>query len=243
MFTQGSPCSTEKDMPIISDWGLRLSDAFTLIGVQLLQFLPKLILAIIIFAAGWVIGSVLSELISKLIKAIKLDTLLQHAGAGDLAHRAGFNLDTGAFLGGLVKWFIIVVFLVAALGVFQLDAVNAFLTNVVLGYIPQVIVATLILVVGAVLADLAKKLLTGGAHALESKSAEFVGGIARWAIWIVALLAALNQLGIAGGMIQTLFTGLVAALALALGLAFGLGGKDAAARYIEKLRNDIAPRG
>jgi small-conductance mechanosensitive channel len=228
---------------LISDWGLRLNDAFVGIGVQLLQFLPKLVLALVIFIAGWVIGSVLSEVISKLIKAIKIDTLLQHAGAGDLARRAGFNLDTGAFLGGLVKWFIIVVFLVAALGVFQLDAVNAFLANVVLGYIPQVIVATLILVVGAVLADLAKKLLTGGAHALESKSAEFVGGIARWSIWVVALLAALNQLGIAGGMIQTLFTGLVAALALAMGLAFGLGGKDAAARYIEKLRGEISPRG
>lgn len=228
---------------LISDWGLRLNDAFVGIGVQLLQFLPKLVLAIVIFIAGWVVGSVLSEVVSKLIKAIKIDTLLQHAGAGDLARRAGFNLDTGAFLGGLVKWFIIVVFLVAALGVFQLDAVNAFLANVVLGYIPQVIVATLILVVGAVLADLAKKLLTGGAHALESKSAEFVGGIARWSIWIVALLAALNQLGIAGGMIQTLFTGLVAALALAMGLAFGLGGKDAAARYIEKLRGEISPRG
>jgi small-conductance mechanosensitive channel len=176
------------------------------------------------------------------VKAIRVDALLKHAGAEDLVRRAGYNLDTGAFLGGLVKWFIIVVFLVAALGVFQLDAVNAFLTNVVLGYIPQVIVATLILVVGAVLADLSKKLLTGGAHALESKSAEFVGGVARWAIWIVALLAAMNQLGIAGGMIQTLFTGLVAALALAMGLAFGLGGKDAASRYIEKLRSDINPR-
>lgn len=227
-------------MPIISDWGLRLGDAFTVIGVQLLQFLPKLVLAIIIFIAGWVIGSVLAEVISKIIKALKIDSLLQHAGAGDLVHRAGFNLDTGAFLGGLVKWFIIVVFLVASLGVFQLDAVNAFLMNVVLGYIPQVIVATLILVVGAVLADVAKKVLTGGAHALESKSAEFIGGIARWAIWIVALLAALNQLGIAGGMVQTLFTGFIAALALALGLAFGLGGKDAAARYIEKLHGDIS---
>ena len=230
-------------MPIISDWGIRLSDAFTLIGVQVLQFLPKLLLAIIIFAAGWVIGVVLAEIISKAIKAIKVDALLEHAGAGELVRRAGFNLNTGNFLGGLVKWFVIVVFLVASLGVFQLDAVNSFLTNVVLGYIPQVIVATLILIVAAVLADVTKKVLSGGAHAVESKSAEFVGGIAKWAIWIVAILAALNQLGVAGAMIQTLFIGLVAALAIAIGLSFGLGGKDAAARYIEKLRGEISPRG
>jgi len=229
-------------MNIISDWGTQLSMAFTGIGVQVLQFLPKLILAIIIFIAGWVVGSVLCEVVSKIVKAIKFDAILESAGAKGLLGKAGFNLNTGAFLGGLVKWFIIIVFLVTALDVLKLEAVNAFLTNVVLGYIPQVIVATLIIVVAAYLADVAQKVLTGGALALESKHAGFVGGIARWSIWIVALLAALNQLGIAGGMMQTIFTGLVAMLAIAGGLAFGLGGKDAAARYIEKLRGDISNR-
>ncbi|MBI5077752.1 MAG: hypothetical protein HZB11_00055 [Candidatus Yonathbacteria bacterium] len=229
-------------MPIISDWGVQLSDAFTGIGVQVLQFLPKLILAIIIFIAGWVVGSVLAEVVSKIVKAIKIDSILESAGAKGLLEKAGFSLNTGAFLGGLIKWFIIIVFLVTALDILKLEAVNAFLTNVILGYIPQVIVATLILVVAAVLADLTQKVMTGGARALESKYAGMVGGIARWSIWIVAILAALNQLGIAGGMMQTLFTGLVAMLALAGGLAFGLGGKDAAARYIEKLRGDISNR-
>ena len=229
-------------MPIISDWGVQLSSAFTGIGVQVLQFLPKLLLAIIIFIAGWVVGSVLSDVVSKIIKAIKIDSILESAGARGLLDKAGFNLNTGAFLGGLVKWFIIIVFLVTALDILKLEAVNAFLTNVVLGYIPQVIVATLILVVAAVLADLSQKVLSGGARALDSKHAGMVGGVARWSIWIVAILAALNQLGIAGGMMQTLFTGLVAMLALAGGLAFGLGGKDAAANYIEKLRGDISNR-
>ena len=229
-------------MPIISDWGVQLSSAFTGIGVQVLQFLPKLLLAIIIFIAGWVVGSVLSDVVSKIIKAIKVDSILESAGARGLLDKAGFNLNTGAFLGGLVKWFIIIVFLVTALDILKLQAVNAFLTNVVLGYIPQVIVATLILVVAAVLADLSQKVLSGGARALDSKHAGMVGGVARWSIWIVAILAALNQLGIAGGMMQTLFTGLVAMLALAGGLAFGLGGKEAAANYIEKLRGDISNR-
>lgn len=228
-------------MPIISDWGVQLSDAFGIIGVQVLQFLPKLILAIIIFIAGWVVGSVLCEVVSKIVKAIKVDSILESAGARGLLEKAGFNLNSGAFLGGLVKWFIIVVFLVAALGIFELTAVNDFLKMVLL-YIPQVIIATMILVVAAVLADLSQKVLSGGARALESKSAGMVGGIARWSIWIFAILAALNQLGIAGGMMQTLFTGLVAMLALAGGLAFGLGGKEAASNYIEKLRGDISNR-
>ncbi|MDO8604759.1 MAG: hypothetical protein Q7K40_05210 [bacterium] len=229
-------------MPIISDWGMQLSGAFNNIGTQAVSVFAQLLLAVIIFIAGWVIGSVIAEVISKIVKTIKIDAILESAGAKSLLSKAGFNLNTGAFLGGLVKWFIIIVFLVTALDVLNLQAVNTFLTNVVLGYIPQVIVATLILVVAAVLADLSQKVLTGGARALESKSAGFVGGIARWAIWIVAILAALNQLGIAGPMMQTLFTGLVAMLAIAGGLAFGLGGKDAASGYIEKLRADISNR-
>lgn len=227
-------------MPIISEWGVQLGGAFTGIGVQAVSFLTQLVLAIVIFIAGWVVGSVLCDVVSKIVKAIKVDAILESAGAKSLVNKAGFNLDAGAFLGGLVKWFIIIVFLVAALDVLKLEAVTAFLSNVVLGYIPQVIVAALILIVAAVLADLSQKVLTGGARALESKSAGFVGGIARWSIWVVAILAALNQLGIAGGMMTTLFTGLVAMLAIAGGLAFGLGGKDAAARYIEKLRGDIS---
>jgi len=227
-------------MLIISDWGTQLSMAFTGIGVQALQFLPKLLLAIIIFIAGWVVGSVLAEVVAKIVKAIKIDSVLESAGARGLLEKAGFKLNTGAFLGGLVKWFIIIVFLVTALDLLKLGAVNAFLMNVVLGYIPQVIIATLILVVAAVLADLSQKVLAGGARALDSKQAGLVGGVARWAIWVVAILAALSQLGIAGAMMQTLFTGLVAMLALAGGLAFGLGGKEAAARYIEKLREDIS---
>jgi small-conductance mechanosensitive channel len=227
-------------MPIISDWGTQLGNSFTGIGAQAVSFLAQLVLAIVIFIAGWVVGSVLEEVVSKLVKAMKIDSVLESAGARGLLEKAGFRLNTGAFIGGLVKWFIIVVFLVAALDVLKLEAVNQFLLNVVLGYIPQVIVATLILVVAAFLADLSQKVLSGGARAMDSKSAGLVGGVARWSIWIVAILAALNQLGIAGAMMQTLFTGLVAMLALAGGLAFGLGGKEAAANYLEKLRKDIS---
>jgi small-conductance mechanosensitive channel len=227
-------------MPIISDWGTQLGGAFTGIGAQAVSFLAQLVLAVVIFIAGWVVGSVLEEVVSKIVKAIKIDSVLESAGARGLLEKAGFRLNTGAFIGGLVKWFIIIVFLVAALDVLKLQAVNQFLMNVVLGYIPQVIVATLILIVAAFLADLSQKVLSGGARAMDSKQAGLVGGVARWSIWIVAILAALNQLGIAGAMMQTLFTGLVAMLALAGGLAFGLGGKDAAANYIEKLRKDIA---
>lgn len=231
-------------MELIQQWGTSLSDAFAQggLGVEILLFLPKLLLAIIIFIAGWVVGSVLGDVVEKVVKALKFDVVLEHAGAKGVIHKAGFNLNSGMFFGAIVKWFVIIGFLVAALDVFQLTAVTLFLTDVVLGYIPQVVVAALILIVAAFLADFVQKVTSGGARALDSKSSAMVGSIARWAIWIFAILAAVAQLGIATQMLNILFMGIVFMLALAGGLAFGLGGRDAAARYIEKVREDITTR-
>ena len=158
----------------------------------------------------------------------------------DVMSRAGFTLDSGSFLGGLVKWFVIVLFLVASLEVLGLTQVNIFLQQVVLLYLPQVIVAVLILLVAAVVAEVVQSVVTGAAKAAGMSSARFLGTVSRWAIWVFAALAALGQLGVATPFVQTLFTGIVVALSLAFGLSFGLGGQDAAARFVDRLRNDIS---
>lgn len=206
------------------------------------MFLPKFVLAVVIFIAGWVIGSVLGEVIEKIVKSLKVDGILESAGARGLVSKAGFNLNSGAFLGGIVRWFVVIGFLVAALDVFQLQAVNVLLTSVVTQFIPNIAIASLILIVGAFLADLVRKVMAGAAKAVEAKASGLVGGIAYWAIWAFSIIAALMQLHIADQILSTLVTGLVAMLSIAGGLAFGLGGKDAAARYIEKLRSDIASK-
>lgn len=230
-------------MELINQWGMSLSDSFQAgLGMTILSFLPKLLLAIVIFTAGWIVGSVLGEVIAKIVKSLKIDKVLENAGAKSLVEKAGFDLDSGAFLGGIVKWFIIIGFLVAALDVFNLQAVNMLLTSVVTEFIPNIAVASLILIVGAFLADFVERVMKGAAKAVDASSSGLVGGIARWAIWIFTIIAALMQLNIANQILSTLVTGLVAMLALAGGLAFGLGGKDAAARYIEKLREDISNR-
>jgi hypothetical protein len=105
--------------------------------------------------------------------------------------------------------------------------------------LPQVIVAVLILLVSVVIADAVSKVVVGSAKAAGVRSANFLGTVTRWAIWIFAILAALVQLQIAVSFIQTLFTGVIVALSLAFGLAFGLGGQDAAAKWIEKTRSEI----
>ena len=132
-------------------------------------------------------------------------------------------------------------FLIASLDVLKLTQVNTFLTDV-LNYLPQVIVAVIMLLAAAVIAEAMQRVVIGSAKAANIVSASFLGSVTRWAIWIFAIIAALFQLGIAPFFIQTLLTGVVVALALAFGLAFGLGGQEAAARTIERVQREISER-
>lgn len=224
---------------MLTTWSDILAESFQQLWTGIIMFLPKLIVAIIIFIVGWVIAVALGRLVSQIVRAFKVDRVLQAIGAESTLSKAGFRLDSGAFIGGLVRWFFIIVFLVAAVDVLGLSQVNTFLRDVVLLYLPNVIVAALILVVAAFIADVMKRIVVGSAKAAEVPSAGLLGGITKWAIWVFAILAALYQLGIAGVFAQTLFTGFVAMLAIAGGVAFGLGGKEVAARYLDKLKGDI----
>ena len=225
---------------VLQTWGNTITGSFEGIWGGLVAFLPNFIVAIVIFIIGWIVAALIGRLIAQVVKALKLDVALEQAGFGKVVKRAGFNLDSGAFIGGLVKWFVVVAFLVAAFEVLGLNQVNVFLQSVVLLYLPQVIVAVLIMLVAIVIADALRKVVVGSARAAGVTSANLLGNITKWSIWIFALLADLVQLGIAVGFIQTLFTGVVVALSLAFGLAFGLGGQEAAARAIEKVRQEIA---
>ena len=220
-------------------WGNVLAGSFQDIWLGIAGFLPKLIVAVIIVAIGWIVGAALRQVIAHLFKILRVDSVLKQAKVEQVVNKAGFNLDSGRFIGGLVEWFVIVVFLIAAFDLMGLNQVTAFLQQVVLLYLPQVIVAALIILVAAVIAETMQKVVVGSAKALGVKFAHLAGTVTRWAIWVFAILAALFQLGIAAAFIQTLFTGIVVAFALALGLSFGLGGQEAAARCIEKIRQEI----
>lgn len=217
-----------------------VGDSLKEVGLGITNLLPEILGAIAIVIIGWIVGALVGRLVAHIIKVLRLDALLENAGFGNVVKRAGFNLDSGRFIGGLVEWFIIVAFLVAAFDVLDLNQVNVFLQSVVLLYLPQVIVAVLILLVSVVIADALSKIVIGSARAAGVHSANFLGAVTKWAIWIFAILAALVQLGIAVGFIQTLFTGVIVALSLAFGLSFGLGGQEAAGRYVDKVRAEIA---
>lgn len=224
---------------LLETWTEVLTRSFQNLSAGIIDFIPELVVAIVIFVVGWLIGAGLGRLVAQVVRSVKVDNALRSAGFEEVISRAGFSLDSGKFLGALVKWFVIIVFLVAALDVLGLTQVNVFLQEVVLLYLPQVIVAVLILLVAAVVAEVAQNLVVGAAKAAHMPSAHFLGNVSRWAIWVFAILAALDQLNVATAFVQTLFTGIVVAVSLAVGLAFGLGGQDAASRYLEKVRSEI----
>ncbi|MBP6857999.1 MAG: hypothetical protein KBC11_02275 [Candidatus Pacebacteria bacterium] len=199
---------------------------------------PKILLAVIVFILGWIVATTLAKIVSSAIDALKLDKLFKSAGVEEVLGRAGVRLHIGKFFGELVKWFIIIVFLVASLNILNLDQVTMFLQQV-LAYIPQIIIAALILVAGTIFADFVRKLVSGGAAMAHVRSAKMLGSIAYYAIWILAIVTALDKLGIFGYFGQIIFTGLVVMLALGFGLAFGLGGKEAAGRWINKISDDL----
>lgn len=207
-----------------------------------MEFIPRLLLALIVFIVGWIVAVTLGRLAAQIVGFFKFDKFLQKTGIEEPLARGGLRLDTGQFIGGLVRWFFLVVFLVASVDIIGLDQVNVFLRDAVLLYLPNVIVAALILLISAVLGDFVQKIVVGSAKAAKIPSAMFLGGMSKWSIWLFAILAALYQLGIAGAFVQTLFTGFIAMLALAGGLAFGLGGRDAASKVVETLRRDISEK-
>lgn len=204
-----------------------------------LAFTPSLVGAILLLVFGWIIGAIAGKIVDHALRAVKVDQGLRSAGIEDVLARGGVNLDSGKFIGTLVKWFVIVAFLIAALSVLGLDQVNVFMQDI-LFYIPQVIVAALVLVVAGVVGDIAKKVIVSSTKMTQlGVPAAIVGSIAKWAIWIFAILVALDQLGIAPTLVQTLFTGIVVAVSLALGLSFGLGGQAHASAFLDRIQSEM----
>ncbi len=224
----------------IQKWGDVFTSSLQGLWVGFVNFVPKLIFAIIIFIIGWAIGAVVSRALAQVINALKVNKLLESIGVKGVLDRAGFKLDVGVFIGEVAKWFIVLVFLMASLDVLNLNQVNLFLREVVLGYLPRVFIAALLLVIATLVSDAIRRLVEGSARAMGVHSARMAGAIAKWAIWIFVIIIVLSELGIAPAFMQILFTGIVAMLALAGGLAFGLGGKDAASRVIEKMKNSVS---
>lgn len=202
------------------------------------SFVPGLVIAIVIFAIGWVLAALIEKLVESVFKALKVDAALKSAGMEEVVKRSGYNLNSGRFIGALCKWFVIVVFLMASFDILGLVQVNDFLRQVV-DYLPQVIVAALIILIAAVVANAMQRVVVASAKAGHLHVAELAGRVTKWSIWTFAILTALYSLGVAPGIIQTVITAIFAGGALAFGLAFGLGGKETAQKIMEELSRAV----
>lgn len=219
------------------DVALQLQQSLNSLFNEVMAFLPELVAALLIIILGWILGAALGKAVQKLFKATQLDHALDKAGVDDLTHRAGYKFKPAAFAGGLVKWFVILAFVVVALNVLGLSSVTNFMGEI-LAYLPKVLAAALILFVGLIAANFTQTFVEGvvkSAQTISSNKAPMLGKVAYGAVIAFTVMAALNQMEIAPQLIQILFTGIVFAVSLALGLAFGLGGRETAARYLDTL--------
>ena len=224
----------------LQSWGDVILLSLQQVWASVAAYLPVLLGALIVFIVGWIVAVSLGKVIEQLIKALRVDAVLEQLEFHKVLDRADIKLNSGAFIGGLVRWFLIVVFLLASLNILGLNEVSGFLRDV-LAYIPQVVVAALILVIAALVANTVERTARASVESAGMRGS-FVGVVARWAIWIFAIITALYQLGVAPALLQTIVTGLIAMIAIAGGLAFGLGGKDLAGDFLGRVRREISDK-
>jgi hypothetical protein len=202
----------------VSDWWNTVSTSISNALDGVAKFVPDIIGAIIVVLVGVAVGWLLKWVVVEILSALRLDTYFKQLGVTKvLSH----NVNVVELLGDLVKWFVIIVFLIPALQILGLDSVNIAVQQFV-NYLPNVLLAVVTVLVGLVFADLAARVLGGMGHTIGSRSAAVLADVARYSIVALVILDALRRLGVAEDLIGNLITGFVAMLALAGGLAFGL---------------------
>ncbi|MFT7557733.1 MAG: hypothetical protein ACI83D_000401 [Planctomycetota bacterium] len=224
-----------------SVWGEIFFNSLQNLWFGVVDIVPKIIIALLVFLIGWLVAVLIERGVAHIIKFIKLDSLLEHTGLDEVLKKAGFRLDSGLFIGALFKWFIIVLFLKLSLGIVELVQVDMFLDKVLL-YLPSVIVAVLVLFVGAIVADAMAKIVSGSAKAAGINASKALGTVTRWIIWIFAILISLTELQIGVEIVLAVVYGLIAMMAIGGGIAFGLGGRDAAKDAIETMKDSLKGR-
>lgn len=221
----------------VQTWGEAITVSLMGLWEKFFNFLPALLGAFLIFLIGVAIATILGKIVTKMIHTMKFDRL----DVSSQFKQAGFDFSISQFSGELVKWFLILVFLMAATDVMGLVEVSEFLNSIIL-YLPNVVVAIIILTIAFVMGNISYTVVRGSVRVAGVMSATLLANISKWAIMVFGILAALIQLRIATSLVNTIFIGLVAAVSLATGLAFGLGGREEAALILRKLREELGEK-
>ena len=220
----------------LGSWSDILVTSMQNLWFNIASFLPEILSALIILIVGLIIASVAGKVVKKIFEYLRVDSLMKKIGIKEEMEKMGLKFEFGLVVGKIVKWFFVIATLIAVADVLKIPQITQFLERVVL-YLPNVLVAVVILAIGIILARFAYDAIQKGTETfkMSSETARLLSTVSKWAIIVFTVMAALVQLGVASDMIRILFTGVVIMVSLAGGLAFGLGGKNKAAEVIDRI--------
>jgi hypothetical protein len=198
-----------------------------------LSAIPRIIGFAVVLIVGWIISSLLARGVQALLHAVKFNDLARRSGFADFVHNMGVRDDSSGVIASIVKWFVRLITLVVAFDTLGLPAVSNVLQQLLL-WLPNLAVALVVLVIGGLAAKALSQLVRGASAEAGFTNPDMLATVTRVAVWGFTIVVAVNQLGIATTLINTLLVGIVGALALAFGLAFGLGGRDRAAQMLDR---------
>ena len=204
--------------------------------------IPRIIGFAVVLIVGWIISSLLARGVEALLHAVKFNELARRSGFADFVQKMGVRDDASGVIAGVVKWFVRLITLVVAFDTLGLPAVSNVLQQLLL-WLPNLIVALVVLVIGGLAAKALSQLVRGASAEAGFSNPDMLATVTRVAVWGFTIVVAINQLGIATTLINTLLVGLVGALALAFGLAFGLGGRDRAAQILDRAGRNLENAG
>lgn len=220
---------------MIQDWTEATTTAVRDSLTNVISFLPQVLGAIVVILVGVIIAWAVKTVVVRGLSFIKLKKYTDAVGLGRVFTE---KVEFVELLGDLAKWTVIIVFLVPALEILNLTQVNEILKGVI-DYIPNVVIAVVVVMVGAVVADLVARVVRSTSATIGAGTSEILADIARWAIIVFVIFGALQQLGVLPQLLATIYTGVIVFFALGGAIAFGLGGKEAAADVIDRIKKNL----
>jgi hypothetical protein len=223
-------------MLAVIEWKNLVIEPVTQMLSRIMAYLPVLLGALVILIVGWIVAKAIRRLVDWLLKTIRFDVLADKAGITEILKKGDLKITAGEVISSIVYWLIIIMVLVMTVDALGLPKSSDILESL-FAYIPKVIAALLVLIVAMFLASFVSGIVRTAAGNANLPKPEILAGISRWAIIIFAVTISLEQLGIAPLLVTATFNIILGGIVLALALAFGLGGKDAAAKYLEELKH------
>src|SRR5215210_2302333 len=217
---------------VVTDWGTAVMTSMAAALSLFLAAIPRIIGFIVILIIGWLIAGALAAAVAALLRAVRFNDLAQRSGLSGFVQNMGLRTDPAGVMANIVKWFVRLIVLVVAFDALGLPAVSAVLQQFLL-WIPNLVVALVVLVIAGLAANALASLVRGATAQAGLGNPDLLATIARVAVWAFGIVVAVNQIGIAQELVNTLFMGFIGALALAAGLAFGLGGRETAAQILQ----------